>query len=43
MNHGFGRKLFVEYKSVLDDKPRELQFYLTGVSRTSLLNVATFF
>lgn len=43
MNDGFSLKLIVEYSAVFDEEPKELKTYLTGISRSMLLNAATFF
>jgi hypothetical protein len=43
MNNGFNLKLIVEYSAVFEEEPKDLNTYLTGISRSTLLNAATFF
>lgn len=43
MNDGFGRKLLIEYSAVFDEHPKDLKTYLTGISRSFLLQTATHF
>ncbi|MBW8050174.1 MAG: hypothetical protein FVQ77_07525 [Cytophagales bacterium] len=43
MEKGLHLKLLVEFSAVFDEEPKDLETYLTGISRSMLLNVAAFF
>jgi len=43
MTSGFTIDLLVTFGEVFDEEPKDLKTYLTGISRTKLLNVGAFF
>jgi hypothetical protein len=43
MKSGLAFTLLVEYKDVFDDDPQTLDFYLNGISQSTLLSVASYF
>jgi hypothetical protein len=43
MNDGVDMALSVEFRAVFDEVPRSLDEYLTGISRSMMLNAASFF
>lgn len=43
MTSGLSISLLVNFSSIFDEKPKDLKTYLTGISRSKLLNASAFF
>jgi hypothetical protein len=43
MTSGFNIDILVAFSEIFDEKPKDLKEYLTGISRSKLLNVGAFF
>jgi hypothetical protein len=43
MTSGFTLDILVTFSEVFDEEPKDLKAYLTGISRSKLLNVGAFF
>src|SRR5689334_6475668 len=43
MTSGFTMDLLVTFSEVFDEQPKDLKTYLTGISRSKLLNIGAFF
>ncbi|HEY3390173.1 MAG TPA: hypothetical protein VGK38_11415, partial [Prolixibacteraceae bacterium] len=43
MANGFNHKILVEFSTIFDEDPKDLKAYLTGINRSVLLNIVSFF